>query len=338
MDSVLESEAVRALIGFIASLEFEQQLDDWDSFPASSEDPVSETEILRSWSEGASGRMRIAANIEQAVAEIARSTSAEAASLRGQNRKRDGFPDTRGVEDLDRLAWSIEALLARVLAQLPAGETHHTDFLAEASATLLQSAQTTTLAISLLLEHGYVLDAFARWRGLHELTCAASLIATSTDSEEVGKRYLAHGGFLPDDHPAYTENWAQADGFARKNYEWLRAEPRLDGRKGAIRQSDVFEWSSLKSAPFQDWIRESHTPVHMSSPATAAGRVQGGGAPAGWNEGTAEQVAHMVTCSLNELVAHCCLLMAIQDRAAESQIYLAWAYSFQDVADGSKVR
>jgi hypothetical protein len=204
------------------------------------------------------------------------------------------------------------------------------DVVALSCINILQNAVTTASAIALLLRHGYVVDAEARWRGLHELACTAAVLSDVTDPQETATRYLAHGRRLPDDHPAYSEPWATHPRFS-KQYEWLRGELPGWKEKRKIEQAWLFEQASLASAPFDDWLKPSHGPVHMSSIAVTVGSAQAGAAPAGYDEYWSDHIAWQAACSLYELVAHLCHLMTYAGLPREEA--LAWSVAFRSAAE-----
>lgn len=223
------------------------------------------------------------------------------------NRSAWGFPPVDGLPDLDDAALSLDPLLADLFSQLPVPEGCSEDqYPAWAGVAVLQSASTTILAISLLLKHGYVTDAAARWRGLHELTCAAHTIVDSADPIDVSRRYLIHGGLLPERYMTDAER-ADVEETIRdpKHRNWLRergwASTDGDGRSQAwlFRQlgSDTHRMFDVR------WIANSHNMVHMSSGAVAEGSRQAGAAPAGWTPRGVDETAVAVLYSLSSAVA-----------------------------------
>jgi hypothetical protein len=203
------------------------------------------------------------------------------------------------------------------------------DYVVMACADIMESATTTAEAISLLLAHGYVAAAYARWRGLHELACQAALLAGAARPEEAAKRYLVHGQRLLADDPAYGEVWATTE-FYESNTEWLRdSYTNLSAKKQKpqpFTQKWLFETARLGSAPFDAWIAPSHNPVHMTSTAVAAGSRQAGGAPAGYSPTVSKVIGWQAACSLNELVANPCELMVTAGLPLDQAT--AWAASF----------
>lgn len=220
--------------------------------------------------------------------------------------------------------WSADALCAWMTDEIPSFDSFSDDT-ANAAATVLQSAQVTTLAISLLLEHGYVADAHARWRGLYELACTAALIARAPDPAETSRRYLVHGGYLLNDHPANREPWAVEGRYRERDYEWLRGDH--PGERGPFRQRRLFDEAALRSARFDAWARASNAAVHMGSSVAAQGRQPVGAAPAGYLPGRAGDLALITALALGETVAHCCALVASDH---DPRGYLAWALAFHD--------
>jgi hypothetical protein len=191
---------------------------------------------------------------------------------------------------------------------------------------ILQTAITTGSAIHLLLEHGYVADAEARWRGLHELACTASLIAQDADHVGICTRYLAHGNQLGPGDPALGEAW-RTDKFLEWDYEWLRVSHPYVSRKGKpIRfgQSWLFQNSGLKSAPYLEWLKPSHGSVHISSTAVGLGSRQAGPAPAGFDPSRRRLVAWQTACSSYEVAAQLLCLMVAGEMEGEASTAAAW--------------
>lgn len=199
------------------------------------------------------------------------------------------------------------------------------DYAEMAAADLLQSAATTTGAITVLLRNGFVLDAEARWRGLHELTCATTLLADDIDPPAISARFLAHGRRLPLDDPAYSETWAREPTFSN-DHEWLRlSHPNLSrtGKPQRFTQRWLFHHAELMAAPFEDWITPSHSPVHMTSAAVARGRwFSGSGDPAGYDPLVVQQICWQTACSVYEFSTSVSVLLSA---ALAPERLLAWS-------------
>ena len=237
---------------------------------------------------------------------------ADRALLRTMADQRFGEPDSSTADRLDDLALAAD----QVLMDFESTFDHHGRYAQRAATDVMQSVVTTTRAIALLLRHGYVIDAEARWRGLHELTCCAALMATTDDLTDIATRYLAHGRRLPPDDPAYDEDWADATFFAG-NHMWLKArEPGMS----SFRQWWIFQEPELVSAPFDSWIKPSHQPVHMSAAAVSRGAVRQGHPPAGYNPHVANRIGWQVACSLYEGVTHLCVMMSRAHSIADNDL------------------
>lgn len=118
-----------------------------------------------------------------------------------------------------------------------------------------------------------------------------------------------------------------------KDYEWLRESyPLVDKKDKPIRymQSWVLEKADLVSAPFDLWIKPSHGPVHMNSKSVAAGSRHEGPAPAGYHPTKSALVMWQCACSLYELVANVCLMMA---DTMKPGVALAWTQVFKLLVD-----
>ncbi|HCB02937.1 MAG TPA: DUF5677 domain-containing protein [Nocardioides sp.] len=194
-----------------------------------------------------------------------------------------------------------------------------------AAADVLTNGVTTLLAIRLLLANGYVVDAEARWRALHELACTTALIAGDADPGEISKRYLVHGGRLAEGNKAYAEPWV-THGFSDKPYEWLRAShPHLgkSGRPQRFQQAWLFENARLAHSGFAEWVKPSHGPVHLNSITVARGVVLDGPSPAGYDTYVVVQVAWQALCSFYELAVQASLLAC--GPALDIQRALSWS-------------
>jgi hypothetical protein len=230
-----------------------------------------------------------------------------------------------GAQQLDELGLIIDKLIYSIVEQYGEGPS----YAGQACLDLLQNGQTTTYAIALLLEHGYLADAEARWRGIYELACSAALLAMAEDVDRTAMRYLVHGRRLPARDPAYKASWATPD-FFDMNYEWLREDhPHLNHRgvPKPFRPSWVFSTANLTGAPFTDWIVPSHHAVHMTSAAVATGSRHAGAAPSGYSHARSMSIASRTACTLNDLVAQLCLVLGTEWGFDESR-YLGWPLAF----------
>lgn len=269
-------------------------------------------------------RAELARELEEAERRHAGTPNADMRSL---------FRETATAADaVDRLA----VFAGQLYVQLRGCRRGWFDYAETAAADVVQNAQTTLGAVALLLRNGYSLDAEARWRGLHELACTAALLAVDSSQTEICKRYLAHGQRLLVDDPAYGEPWVRAPQFFHRNYEWLRESYPHVNKKGSpipFTQRWLFDQAHMTSAPFDDWLRPSHAPVHMSSEAVATGSEQAGGAPAGYSRERNDQVSWQVGCSFYELVAHV-VRLPHADALAHSR-RLAWVTTVHEMVDAS---
>jgi hypothetical protein len=231
---------------------------------------------------------------------------------------------TEGLEGLSVVA-------AQLYVELQAHRIGWQDYAGTAAADITQNAQTILEEIALLLRHGYVGGAEARWRGLHELACTAALLALDAEPAGISERYLAHGQRLLQDDPAYEQAWAADLRYYEQDYEWLRQSyPRWDKNGKPLRfgQRWLFNTASLQAAAFDNWLKPSHGPVHMSSRAVAAGSEQAGAAPAGYSREAVNQIAWQAACSFYELVAHVALLPAPESLPDDRR--LAWIEAAHD--------
>lgn len=246
------------------------------------------------------------------------------------NRAKFGFPPVDGIETLDGAALALDPLLGEIFSKLPPMSDSTVDtYAAQAGAVILQVAQTTILAISVLLRNGYVLDATARWRGFHELACAANLIAASPDPEDCARRYLIHGGFLSSvDHSAVrekavTRSESEAE-WLTINHGWLCVDFPSQ-RKSHFSQKWIFDKLGTVSKAFQErWINESHSMVHMSSAAVSQGSQQAGGAPAGWSPIACDEYSVATLYSLSSLIASILELSLISPETRDPESASAW--------------
>ena len=248
---------------------------------------------------GRSAELALERASEDVAAAVAAALSPDAVSRRERNSRLVNL-DLAVLHELAELQLAIDEMQLEAHGAVRYGG----DYAEMATSDILQNGATTTAAISLLLQHGLVLDAEARWRGLHELTCVAALLADDADRPNIAARYLAHGRRLPDDDPAYAKPWAHEPDFT-KDYEWLRASrPNVSSKGKPIRYTQrwVFDNAQLTAADFDAWIQPSHSPIHMSAAAVARGRLlSGSGEPAGYREEDVRQIAWQTACSIYEL-------------------------------------
>lgn len=121
----------------------------------------------------------------------------------------------------------------QLLVEVRAAYQHSSQTVTRVAGDLLQNGITTAQAINLLLEHGFVIDAEARWRALHGLACVCRVIATDSNPPEIAKRFVVNGRRLYEDHVAYSEPWASGTRFYTWSYEWLRESHSLTDKKGS---------------------------------------------------------------------------------------------------------
>ena len=213
----------------------------------------------------------------------------------------------------------------QLLVEIRAGYQHSSQTVNRVAADLLQSGITTAQTINLLLENGFFIDAEARWRALHELACVSRVIATDFNPPEIAKRFVVNGRRLHEDHVAYSEPWASGTRFYTWNYEWLRESHPLTDKKGKpirLSQKWLFDQAAFESAPFAEWIRPSHGPVHLNSETVTRGTEQDGPAPAGYDATVVSQVAWQTAASTYELVSHVLMLASMQ--AIDEVRAIAW--------------
>jgi hypothetical protein len=218
---------------------------------------------------------------------------------------------------------------------------------------ILQAGLTTTYAITLLLENGYVVDADARWRGLYELTCQAAVLSKTSNYEEAALRYLMHGQKdlanqrlspsdqnkgrsivdqeLDRDRPGPDGTTTQQGApLWERDYQWIPAELlRNSQSQKKISQVDLFRMANLSAAPLS-LVKDSHKSVHMSSLVIAAeSAVSLELDPGGYDPKLEQDVAKRTAKTLYELVAHCCLLADALDPYKD---YTGWWQEFYDRA------
>jgi hypothetical protein len=255
---------------------------------------------------------------------------------RDANRRRYAIDVTASL--IDDLGLVAEALLGDVIGGDVDGIT---DDLHQTVADILQAGVTTTYAIALLLEHGYVIDADARWRGLYELACQTAVMAQTSNYDEAALRYLVHGGRIPEYDPRaravrLTESTRiDRNGYPifAKAYQWIPGSyfPGAAAPKN-ITQTDLFDYANLQSAPRQ-LVDQSHKAVHMSSLAVATEKTTARGAmPGGYDEVLEANIAERTAKTLYELVAHCCLLAAAIAFPPRTINYPAWERMFHERA------
>ncbi len=213
-------------------------------------------------------------------AQINEALSPSRRQRRARNRKAEFANGDRGAEIVEDLA----QVAAQVVVEFRGEYRYGGDYVAMACSDMMENATTTAEAIALLLANGYVADAYARWRGLHELACQAALMANATQPSDASKRYLVHGKRLLPDDPAYQEPWATPE-FYDAHSEWLRdSYPNLSSKKQTpmkFTQKWIFDNAELKSAAFADWIKPSNDPVPHDQRSGGA-RQQPSRRRAGW--------------------------------------------------------
>ena len=249
------------------------------------------------------------------------------------NRAAYGFPPVDGIEPLDSAALSLDPLLGELFTRLdPLCNSTDDSYAAHAGAVMLQTAQTTILAISLLFKNGYVLDAIARWRGLHELACAANLIGASQNPEDCARRYLVHGGFISQS-AAVDVSEAKAK-WLRKDYGWLHMD--FPG-ENYIGQSFLFKklGTAVNEAIKSRWVSDSHSMVHMSSAAVSRGSVQAGGAPAGWSDALCAEYSVATLYSLSSLLSSVLELTLISGATRDREGSCRWYRELRITIDRS---
>lgn len=265
-----------------------------------------------------------------------------------RNRLADELPSSKENRNSNRLLYAGDAtsplidelgLIAEfLLYDIIGGDVHEiTDNLHQAVADILQAGVTTTYAVALLLQHGYVVDADARWRGLYELTCQAAVMAKTQDCYDAALRYLVHGGRIPElDARAQPvlqlEQIRGADPSGRlyfwKDYQWIPSAYFSGNAPKRITQTDLFDYADLQSAP-RDLVNQSHKSVHMSSLVVATSKNTAQGAmPGGYDPALKEEITERLARTLYELVAHCCVLAAKIEFPPRTVDYLAWERTF----------
>jgi len=259
----------------------------------------------------------VAAAAAGAAKQLESAHSSATVARRNTNREQYA-PRLAGPKSLDELALMVDPILLSIT------QDHGEDpgYAERAARNILQSGQTTAYAIALLLSHGYVIDAEARWRGIYELACSASVLAKSSDIEQVSARYLVHGRMLPEWDTGYRKPWATEDFYAQ-SYAWMRP----DYPSGRLTQRRLLDEGALLGAPFKEWVYDSHQPVHMSSIAVADGSTLAGGAPPGYSAERAESIACRTAWSLNEIVATTALILGRASYEYEPHL-LAWPTAF----------
>jgi hypothetical protein len=215
---------------------------------------------------------------------------------------------------------------------------------------ILQAAQTTAYAVTLLLKYGYVVDADARWRGLYELTCQAAVLSQASDPEMAALRYLMHGekelaenrlksSDLSRGKAVVQQELLRGPGtnpqtnqpsvpFWERDYQWIPAELLQGGApQKRITQKDIFAIANLEVAPSR-FVEDSHKSVHMSSLSVATeSTVALDNDPGGYSAALEEEIAERTALTLYELVAHCCVLA---EKLPSENSYAAWAQAFHE--------
>ncbi len=254
--------------------------------------------------------------------ELPRTRSRRSINLAAQKTRMSG-----AYQRVHDLALNLESLLLDVIG----GDIDAiTDYLQQAVHDLLQAGQTTAFAIATLLEHGYLVDAEARWRGLYELTCQAALL-TKTGRPDCGAyRLLLHGGRIPEEHPNAVALLSAEPNFM-KDYQWLPEDCFAPGKKPrSIRQRDLFELANLRAAS-PSWVHPTHRAVHMSSLVVANRHsAMRGALPPGYTKEIEGEIAIRTAWTLYELVAHCCLLAEQIHHLSDSVHFPSWEQAFQE--------
>lgn len=304
-----------------------QLLDDDDQYDEDFDIPT-RAEIRRRLLTREGLRDAVRSDLETIERQIRELDTVRLRRIRSSNRTLMDVPDYAGTENIESILQVLDLFIADASNRVPDRSMQVADFEGEAALGILHSAHTTLSAIGLLLAAGYSSDAFARWRGLHELASTAVLLARTDDGVEAATRFVCHGGLLPRNHVAYRQSWATEGSFTR-DYEWLRAVTDISGGiPHRISQRWLFDTADLRTADFAPWVHVSHARVHLSSTAVAWNSKQAGAAPAGWDSILAGDVELLAACSLLELVMASAYLL-IDDASDAPRLY-AWAAALHD--------
>lgn len=255
---------------------------------------------------------------------------ATAKARRDLNRQQVGQDYESGAAEVDVCGLMLDVLLTHIFE---GSENEINDPATRVVADIVQTAQTTAHAIGLLLQHGYLADAEARWRGLYELTCSLALISRASDVEQISLKYLVHGGRMEGSALGAKAPWYSPD-FPAKQYEWLRGDYAHSGKSGkplAYSQAWLFRNAGLRLAP-SAWVLPSHQAVHMTSIAVAGGGSAHGARPPGYSRRAARVVAGRTAYTLAELVAHSCLVIGTWHWSDDAET-LVWPQVFLQQVD-----
>lgn len=261
---------------------------------------------------------------------LSRAALATAKARRDLNRLQVGQDFDSGAAEVDMCGLMLDVLLTHIFE---GSESEINDPATRVVADIVQTAQTTVYAIGLLLQHGYLADAEARWRGLYELTCSLALISRANDVEQISLKYLVHGGRMAGSALGAKAPWYSPD-FRAKQSEWLRGDYAHNGKSGkplAYSQAWLFRNAGLRLAP-PVWVLPSHQAVHMTSIAVAGGGSAHGARPPGYSQRAARVVAGRTAYTLAELVAHSCLVIGTWHWADDAET-LVWPQVFLNKVD-----
>lgn len=267
-------------------------------------------------------------------------------SQKNRDRNRTMRANSRAAARLDELCLILDAFLLDVIDHRNVRTI--SEPLRLAVTNILQAGQTTAYAVALLLKHGYVVDADARWRGLYELTCQAAVMAQAGDSELTALRYLMHGQedlaknrLKPSDlakgqaivqqellrgRPNINpQTNLQGPPFWEGDYQWIPVDLLGGSPRKKIGQKDLFAIADLRVAP-SSFVDDSHKSVHMSSLTVASeSTVALDHDPGGYSAKLEYEIAKRTALTLYELVANCCLL-APEPHSGHS--FVAWAQEY----------
>ena len=222
-----------------------------------------------------------------------------------------------GAEAIQEAAEGVTPLILWLKHEDPDGQ----DPVSFAVTVILESARTTALAIALLVRHGYLADAEARWRGLYEITAQLALISSAgrrpeAELETVATAYLVHSGLW--DSAKLSLKVSQQI-LPPKDFSWLQAAGGEWGSKGRISQAAVLREADLTVPPDREQLH--HGSVHMSSGIAAAGGIASGFAPAGASLKRARRVAQRVLLTLDDLVAHAALAITHETGSDRPEVF-----------------
>lgn len=160
----------------------------------------------------------------------------------------------------------------------------------------IESARTTSLAISLLVREGFLADAQARWRGLYEQSCQLAILANSTESSIIQACY------------DFADSPDIGNAPAGKDYAWARPIlfPNLPDKK--VSQRDIFEKANLTIPAERQLLR--HEAVHMSNLAIKRGGTPEGTSRSGSNLEGLQEISTAALVTLVDLVANSSLFVS----------------------------